>query len=289
MIDLHVHTSASDGQYDVHEIIEIAYQNGIDTLAIVDHDTVKVVDEAIKLGKENNITVIPGIEVSATYEHTMHILGYFVDIHNQNFLETLQLLENSRNNRNDRYINQFHNMGIDISIDDVRKYATGSIIGKPHFAKALLEKGYINDYLEAFTKYFSLEEFKSIRRDGLSPEDVIKLIRNAGGIPVLAHPKSLKLEGEDLEKKILELKGYGLMGIECFYSYNSNEQMKNSIEIAKRNKLLITGGTDFHGEMMDSTLKMGTGINNNVSVPRSVVNNLMKAKDKIERSDECEL
>ena len=219
----------------------------------------------------------------------MHTLGYFIDIYHTKFLETLKRLEESRNQRNDKYIRKFHEKGIELTMDEVKKYATGNIIGKPHFAKALLEKGYIQEYPEAFSNYFSKEEFKSIRREGLSPKEVIDLIRNAGGIPVLAHPKSLRLEGKELEEKILELKNDGLMGIECYYSYHTLEQMQESMEIAKRNNLLITGGTDFHGELLDPELKMGTGIHHNVMVPEEVVQHLQDAKKKIERRDEHEL
>lgn len=288
MIDLHVHTNASDGQYDVERIIEMASEKGIDTISIVDHDTVKAVEKAIKLGKERGINVIPGIEVSASYIHTMHILGYYIDIHNTQFLQKLQSLEDSRDARNRRYIEQFHKMGIDITMEDVRRTAKGTVIGKPHFARALAQKGYINDYLEAFSKFFSLEEFEAIKREGLQPQEVIKLILDAGGIPVLAHPKSLRLEGQELERKILELKSYGLQGIECYYSYNTEEQVRNSLEIARRNNMLITGGTDYHGEANDPELQMGTGINNNVHVPQSVLTNLMNVKRRNERSKDYE-
>ncbi len=288
MIDLHVHTSASDGQYDVEHIIKMASEKGIDTISIVDHDTVKAVEKAIRLGREKNINVIPGIEVSASYIHTMHILGYYIDIHDTHFLQKLQSLEDSRDARNRRYIEQFHKMDIDITMEDVKKNAKGTVIGKPHFARALVEKGYINNYLEAFSKFFSLEEFKTIKREGFKPKEVIKLILDAGGIPVLAHPKSLRLEGQELEKKILELKSYGLQGIECYYSYNTEDQIRNSIEIAKRNNMLITGGTDYHGETNDPELQMGTGINNNVHVPQSVLTNLMNLKRRNERSEDYE-
>lgn len=121
-----------------------------------------------------------------------------------------------------------------------------------------------------------MPEFNTIERKKLSPKDSIQLILKAGGIPVLAHPKSLKLNNKQLEEKFQEIKSYGLMGIECIYSHNTEEQTLKSLEIAKRNELIITGGTDFHGESINNDLKMGSGINNNVNVPDKILSELKK-------------
>lgn len=278
MIDLHVHTVASDGEHSVKEIIEMAQKNKIKSIAITDHDTVLSVKEAINVGNLYGIEVIPGIEISAEYVEDMHILGYYIDYNNKSLLQYSKMMQENRDLRNKKIIEQFNRMGIDLTYDEVCSFAKGSVIAKPHFAMALLAKKIITNYSEAFSKFFNLSEFNNIERKKLSPKDSIHLILNAGGIPVLAHPKGLKLDYESLEKKIQELKSYGLKGIECIYSYNTPEQTIKSFEIAQKNGLLITGGTDYHGETVNKDLKLGTGINNNIKIPDIILDRLKQTK-----------
>ncbi|HAN09068.1 MAG TPA: phosphoesterase [Clostridiales bacterium] len=276
MIDLHVHTTRSDGQFEPSEVIKLAKSQGLKAIAITDHDTIDGIEDAVNAGKEYDMEVIPGIEISAEYEEDMHILGYYIDINSPYIIEATRVMKNKRDERNDKMIEAFNKLGVSITLKDVKKYASGDVLGKPHFAKALLEKGYIKEYKEAFIKYFKNEELSKIKREMLTPKESIELIINSGGIPVLAHPKSLKLDFNELEEKIIELKSYGLKGIECIYSWNTPLQILKSIEIAKKHNLLITAGTDFHGPSIDSELELGRGINGNFDAPYELLEEIKK-------------
>ena len=183
---------------------------------------------------------------------------------NKEFVDMMKVFENDRNERNSLFINAFKKIGIDISLDEVKKYAIGSVVGKPHFARVLIEKGYINDIQEGFDKYFDVEPLKNIKRRVFEPEKIIRLIKSAGGIAVLAHPQSLKLDEDTLREKIIELKSYGLDGLECYHSKQTYEEMKLFKKIAEDNNLLITLGSDYHRDVATSNIEMGHGKNDNL-------------------------
>ena len=265
MIDLHIHTTASDGEFSPTEIVNKAINMGLTHIAITDHDTVNGLDEAMSYGKDKNITIIPGVELNAKVKlGQMHILGYYIDYTNKEFVDMMKVFENDRNERNSLFINAFKKIGIDISLDEVKKYAIGSVVGKPHFARVLIEKGYINDIQEGFDKYFDVEPLKNIKRRVFEPEKIIRLIKSAGGIAVLAHPQSLKLDEDTLREKIIELKSYGLDGLECYHSKQTYEEMKLFKKIAEDNNLLITLGSDYHRNVATSNIEMGHGKNDNL-------------------------
>lgn len=265
MIDLHIHTTASDGEFSPTEIVNKAIDMGLTHIAITDHDTVNGLDEAISYGKDKDIIIIPGVELNAKVDFgQMHILGYYIDYSNGKFLEMMKIFENDRNERNALFIKKFKEMGIDISIEEIKKYAIGSVIGKPHIARVLMEKGYINSVQEGFDKYFDVEPLKNIKRRSFEPEEIIKLIKSANGIAVLAHPQSLKLDENSLREKILELKSYGLDGLECYHSKQTYEEMKLFKKIAEENNLLITLGSDYHRDVIISDIEIGHGKNDNL-------------------------
>lgn len=268
MIDLHMHTTASDGEFRPAEVVKIAKKRGIDIISITDHDTAKGVEEAYLAGKNIGIKIIPGIEFSAKDKEAkkVHILGYNIDYKNQNFIEVYESYTRDRDRRNQEYINKFQSMGINIKIEDVKKFAKNENVRKTEFAKALLEKGYIENEEEAYIKYINTEEFKSIKREKgeMSPKEVIEVINKFGGTAILAHPYSMELEGKKLEEKILELKSYGLKGLECFHSRQTKEQMELYEKIANSNNMIITIGSDFHGPNVHPNIEIGTGKNNNL-------------------------
>lgn len=265
MIDLHIHTTASDGEFSPTEIVNKAIDMGLTHIAITDHDTVNGLDEAISYGKDKNITIIPGVELNAKVGlGQMHILGYYIDYTNKEFLDMMKVFENDRNERNTLFIKKFKEIGIDITMEEVKKYAIGSVVGKPHFARVLMEKGYINSVQEGFDKYFDVEPLKNIKRRSFGPEKIIKLIKNTGGIAVLAHPQSLKLDENSLKERIIELKSYGLDGLECYHSKQTCEEMKLFNKIAKDNNLLITLGSDYHRDVVISNIEIGHGKNDNL-------------------------
>lgn len=265
MIDLHVHTTESDGEYRPKEIIKIAKENNVDTIAIADHDTVSGLDEAIKEGKRIGVEVIPAIELNAEVEKgKMHILGYYMDYKDKDFMRAMETLRKDREERNIKFIKEFHKQNVNITLEQVKKYAFGNIIAKPHFARALYNNGYISDIEEAYTNYFNVSPMKNIKRKLITPRKAIELIKNAGGIAVIAHPVTLKLNDDELDKKVKELKGYGLDGIECYNNVHTKEDIDKLKKIANENNMLITAGSDFHGPITTPGVIIGRGKDDNI-------------------------
>ena len=265
IIDLHSHTTASDGEYSPKDLIDRAIQKNIEILAITDHDTIDSLNEAIEYAKNKKIEIIPGIEFSAEVNiGKMHILGLYIDYKRSEFIEITEKLKKTRNDRNNEFIKIFNKLGYDMQIDDVKKYATGEIIAKPHFAQVLLEKGYIQDIDEAYDNLFNVSPLNTIKRITLSPKEAIKAIKRANGIAILAHPKTLKLNNQKLENKIQELISYGLDGIECYHSSHTFDEMQKYKNIATKYNLLISKGSDYHGPVVTPEIELGAGKNNNI-------------------------
>ncbi|MCQ2978891.1 MAG: PHP domain-containing protein [Clostridia bacterium] len=283
MIDLHVHSTASDGMLSPSEVVSLAKEVGITTMALTDHDTIAGVKEAIDAGNKLGINVIPGIELSAEFDDQLHILGYFVDIEDKNFNEFLDDIVQKRIAKNKRYLKCFNDNGIDITYEELTVVAkSDDMILKPHFATLLKNKGIIDNVKEAYTKFFDVEPYKSVLSTKPSAKEVIEAITNAGGIAVMAHPILTKLNDEDLRKLIFELKSYGLKGIEVYHSDHSKEDKEKYIKYAEEFNLLITGGNDFHGEGVKPGLKLGSGYNNeNIITDTSIVCDLKDAYDKM--------
>lgn len=265
MIDLHTHTTASDGDKNPKELIDYAITKGIDVIAITDHDTIDGIEEAMNYSKDKNIFVIPGIEFGAEVSKgEIHILGLFIDYKNKDLQQKLEKLKNQRSYRNDKFIEEFNKLGFDITLEELQQISNGEVIGKPHFAKLFIKKGYIKEVEEIFTNYFKKSPFKEIKRMSYKPKEVIEIIKNANGIAILAHPHSLKLDDEILEEKIKEFVEYGLDGIECYHSNHTEEQMKKYREIAEKYNLIITKGSDYHGPVTKPKVELGKGINGNL-------------------------
>ena len=265
MIDLHVHTTASDGEYSPSEVIQLAKDNNVTTIAITDHDTTEGIEEALEAGKKLGIEVIPGIELNAKVEKgKMHIVGYFININDKDFLKSMEDLKKDRKERNKKFIEEFNKKGIHITLEQVKKYVIGNVVGKPHFARTLYDNGYITNIKEAYSNYFNVEPFNKIKRKGITPKEAIQMIKDAGGIAVIAHPVTLKLEDEELKNKIKELKEYGLDGVECYNNIHTTEDIEKLKKIARENNLLITAGSDFHGPITTPNVEIGKGKNNNI-------------------------
>ena len=279
MIDLHSHTKASDGEKTLEELIDLAISKNISTLAITDHDTVDGIEIAKNYAKNKNIKIIPGVELSAHVEKgQMHILGLFVDYKNTKFLEKLNYLKESRASRNDKFINELNKMGYQITMEELKAVSGGKTIGKPHFAKVFLSKNYIKTKNEMFDNFFNKPPLNKYKRDSYSPKDSIEMIKEAGGIAILAHPQTLKLSFDELREKIKELKSYGLDGLECYHSNQTPEEMDEFNKIAKELNLIITKGSDYHGPIVKPLIELGTGINNNIVLDNEdvILDNLLK-------------
>lgn len=265
MIDLHAHTRVSDGELSSEDLIDLAISKDIKVIAITDHDTVDGLDSAIEYAKGKDIMFVPGIELEADIKKgQMHILGLFIQHNNANFVEKLAYISKTRNNRNNIFIEELNKMGFEISLEDLKKVSDGKTIGKPHFARVFLNKGYIKAKDEMFDEYFNKPPFNKLKKSPFGPQEIIKMIKEANGIAILAHPQTLKLNDEDLKEKIMELKEYGLDGIECYHSKQTEEEMVKYRKLAKELNLLITKGSDFHGPTVKPGTELGTGKNDNI-------------------------
>ena len=271
MMDLHIHTTASDGEHTPKEVVEMARNNGVCLLAVTDHDTTEGLAEAFAWGEALDITVVPGIEISAQHEAELHILGYGFDWQSPAILAACQWFHEGREARGERIIAALRSQGLAITLDEVRAYVRGQQLGRPHFAQALVEKGYAATMDEAFKRYLSGAAFRRIEREKMAPEEAIGLITSAGGLAVLAHPASLQLDALRLQTYLRQLQSYGLGGLECYYSANTAEWTKECLAIARKNGLLATGGTDYHGAKNRRGVHIGTGLDGNMHYSSAIV------------------
>lgn len=242
-IDLHVHSTYSDGCLTPGQIVTHASQAGITALALTDHDTLDGIPEALACGKELGITVLPGIELSCSLENQgdYHILGYKMDCNHEPLLAQLRELSLARAERADRIVAKLAVAGIQIDGSRVREIAGAGVVGRPHIAEALIEQGFAEDKQDAFRRYLSPGQPGYVPRYRLSVAQAIGLIRAAGGIPVWAHPgQSFSLE------RLEQFQEYGLLGLEVWHPDHSAEQMLWFADRVARAGLLVTGGSDFH-------------------------------------------
>ncbi|PIU54423.1 MAG: phosphoesterase [Deltaproteobacteria bacterium CG07_land_8_20_14_0_80_60_11] len=249
LIDLHVHSSASDGSYSPAEVVRLAKEGGLTAMALTDHDTVDGLPEAVAAGARLGLEVIPGVEISAQFPGgTMHILGLFVDYTNGRLDERLAVLKQARIDRNPQIINKLNALGIPITMARVEEISGGGQVGRPHIARALMESGYIRDLQEAFDKYLGWRKPAYVSKFRFPPDQALTMIREAKGIPVLAHPFTLNLgSAYALKNLVVELKGQGLAGLEVFYSEHTPEQIALYLKLTQELDLLVTGGSDYHG------------------------------------------
>lgn len=244
-VDLHVHTSASDGKFSPEDVIRKSAALGLGVIAICDHDTTSGIAPALKAARAwPQLRVIPGVEVSTqTSGSETHILGYFVDLAHPEFKATLASLRDSRRGRARAMIAKLKALGIHVSWQRVQEIAGGGSIGRPHIAQTMLENGYITSFKEAFTRYIGLDGPAYVGRHKITPVEAVALIIKANGLPVLAHPTTVK----DPEAMIAELKAAGLVGIEVYYNGYSDDERDSLARLADRYNLIATGGSDYHG------------------------------------------
>lgn len=268
-IDLHTHTTASDGSMTPAELVRHAYNKGLAAVAVTDHDTVGGIDQALEEGKRLGIEVIAGVEISVDFSTEMHLLGYFLNSHCEPILKTLEDLRERREKRNPRIVNKLNELGFDITMEEVISKAAGGNAGRPHIARVMTEKGYVNNMDEAFEKYLGSGRPAYFKKDKLLPQEGIAEITRSGGVPVLAHPFFIGLPYGQLEQLVKELAGYGLKGIEAYYSWHTEEQTSSLLRIAQKHGLLVTGGSDFHGSFKPD-IEIGTG-KGTLKVPYSLL------------------
>ncbi len=276
LVDLHIHSTASDGTCTPSELIAMALDSGLSAIAITDHDTVDGVQEALSLAQQTGLEVIPGIEISAASSSSqLHILGYYIDHKNQALLDALSWMRTQRATRNPKILSKLQDLGIPVTEDQVSRIAGSAVQGRPHIAQAMMEIGAVKTLEEAFDLYLGKDKPAYIPKSKINPLEAINLIRGAGGIPVVAHPLFLERDGIHLDPFIGELCDTGLGGIEVWYSDHSEDDTTRYAAIAEKYNLIITGGSDYHGTRKPG-VELGIGYGS-LRIPYSIVQNLKKA------------
>ena len=258
MIDLHTHTTASDGSKTPRELVKLAKEAGLTAVAVTDHDNIDGLSEAVQAGEELGICVIPGIELSAKFERELHIVGLFIDFENEMLVQTIAGLQEFRRKRNDFTLRKLQELGFALSMEEVRKMATGNVMGRAHFARAMVKQGYVESTKEAFQKYLGNGRPAYSANQMLTPRECIALIHQSGGLAFLAHCHFLKKEGKDFTDLVDELVSYGLDGLEGFYTEYTPEKQKEYLKVCQDKGLLVSGGSDYHG-VMKPDISIGSG------------------------------
>ncbi|RZS92784.1 PHP domain-containing protein [Cuneatibacter caecimuris] len=273
-IDLHVHSNASDGTETPAGVVELAAKAGLIAIALTDHDTVQGVEEALENSKSKDILTIPGVELSAVYQNRdIHILGYSIDYKNPGFLSVLDRYQEARADRNRKMIRKMADLGFDISEEKVEREFPGAVLTRAHFARYLLNHGYVKSNKEAFERYLDAGKPCYLPKALITPREAMDAIRNAGGHPVLAHPMLYRLGAEELDKLVAYLKELGLEGIETYYSSNTKQEEKRTKALGKKYGLFLTGGSDFHGSNKPA-ISIGTG-KGNLHIPEELLQNVL--------------
>lgn len=277
-IDLHVHSIRSDGTMTPKELVDYAVQKGLAAMALTDHDTVDGIDEIMEYAKDKPVEIIPGIEYSTEYNgRDVHIVGLFIDHKAHVFSEYLARFQQSRVDRNHKLCANLRSAGIDITYEALLAAFPDAVITRAHYAKFLLDKGYVKSRNEAFERYLGDHTPYFVHREKITPEEVIDVTRRAGGIPVLAHPTLYGLGSEQLDLLIKRLKEAGLMGIETYYSTYSPAEEKKIKALADKYRLLPSGGSDFHGENKPG-LDLATGYGR-LYIHEEVLEQMKKARE----------
>lgn len=246
-VDLHTHSTASDGQYTPSEVARLAKDRGVEVLALTDHDNLDGLDEAAAAAGALGLRFVRGIELSADDYLNLHILGYAFSP--AILRQWIRDLKAGRDDRKYRIRDFLRRKGLEVPLDEVDREAAGGAVGRPHFARVMLNHGFVATRKEAFDRYLDTPEFQEIEK-GTKPtaQECVERIKAAGGTVSLAHPYQIVLNGESLEELVRRLMGYGLDAIECYYPIHTPEQTAEYLRIAERYGLRVTGGSDFHGE-----------------------------------------
>ena len=273
-IDLHLHTTASDGRIDPADLVDLGAERGLSVMAITDHDTVDGIDSALnQAAKHSGLKVIPGIELSTHAPGSeLHLLGYFIDHRSPELLSVCRSMRSDRAERAQAMVDKLNKLGILVTWERVCQLAGDSNIGRPHIARALLEGGYISSFEEAFDLYLAQGKPAYAERFKITPAEAVQLVTRCGGLPVMAHPLTV----DNYISIITELTAAGLVGIEVHYKDYNGEERRRLLEIASKLNLIATGGSDYHG--IDDTVEVLPG---KAGVPRGVAAELYrKARQK---------
>lgn len=279
LIDLHVHTTASDGTYTPSNMVRLAKKAGLSAVAITDHDTVDGVDEAIMTANEIDMNLVPGVEISVGETDNIHILGLFINHKNDDMFKIMRRLKRNRLERNKKMIELLQKQGFDITYEKVAVETGANNLGRMHIAKYIQKNGMVDDYRTVFRQYIVEGQSAYAAREKLAEQDGINAILNSGGVPVLAHINYFRKSDEEVEENVKRLKEKGLMGIEVYYSGYNRHTQELAFKLAKKYDLLKSGGSDFHGENREGVY-IGKG-RGNLAVPYHYYEQIKKvAKNK---------
>jgi len=259
-VDLHIHSTASDGKFSPEAIVGRAAALGLTIIALTDHDSVDGIAPALEAAKAfPQLRVIPGVEISTDLpDGEIHVLGYFIDYTSEELGSALERFRSSRQRRAQGMTAKLRDLGINVDWQRVQEIAGEGSIGRPHIAQAMLEKGYIKSIRDAFNGYIEHGGPAYVEREKMTPVEAVALIVRANGLPVLAHP----FTASDPEAMIIELKAAGLIGIEAYYNSYTADEINSLVSMADRHSLIATGGSDYHG--LDDSAETGLG---GVAVP----------------------
>lgn len=271
-IDLHTHSIKSDGAMTPTEVVDTAKAAGLAAISLTDHDVIDGVSEAMARGNEVGVEVVPGIELSAKFKTETHILGYFIDLENPSFLEKLEEIRRVRHQRNVETAENLQKIGFDVTLEDAAALAPCGLIGRAHFARAMVKKGMVGSVKEAFDLYLANGKPGYSTLQLLTPRDAVELIKSAGGLAFLAHLHLTRLEGDELRQFVADLKDAGMDGIEGYYTEYTPAMQAEYQALAKSMDLAISGGTDFHAAMKPH-ISIGKGLGD-MQIPYSILENM---------------
>jgi predicted metal-dependent phosphoesterase TrpH len=275
-VDLHCHSTASDGNYAPAAVVRLAAERGLSALALTDHDTVDGIAEASAEAGRAGVDFLAGIEISAEFPHpgTLHILGYGIDPQLPVLRDLTSTLLAGRDNRNPKIVARLQELRVSITMEEVEAEAGGNVVGRPHIAAILVRKGYVSSMKQAFDKYLAPGGLAYFDKERLSPKEALGMILESGGLPVLAHPVQLRTENDaQLERIVKDLVDLGLLGIEVIHTDHDAALIAKYEALADRYALLKTGGSDFHGN--NKPIDLGTA--NGRRVPRAYFDALLEA------------
>ena len=273
MIDLHCHSTFSDGSLTPEQLIEEAAKIGLAALALTDHDTTAGLPRFLAAAAVTAVRAVPGVELSVDCSSgVMHMLGYWMDVANPELVRQMAWIRDGREMRNQAMLEKLNALGFAMTWAEVQGFAGEDVVGRPHFAQVMLQKGYAKDKNEAFDKWLGDGKPGYADRPRLTAEVAVALIRQAGGVAVLAHPYSLHVGKDAMASLLIELAAAGLAGVECYYSEHSADLTKEYLAMARQANLVPTGGSDFHGEVSPG-IHLGVGFGG-LCVPDEVLGQL---------------
>lgn len=265
-IDLHVHTTASDGTYCPRDVVSLAAMQGLKAISLTDHDTMAGLQEAGEAGKLLGVTIVPGIELSTDYRgKEVHLLGYFLNPEAPQLKDYMDWVRFARRTRNEKIVEKLQKKGFDITMEQLEMGNPGAVLGRPHIAAHLVAIGAVDSVKEAFRRYLTRGRSCYVAREYISFEDGAKLIRDCGGVAVLAHPLQYGFDRSALETLVKDAVSAKVTGMEIYYTGYTQSDIQKLFDLAEKYTLLPTGGSDFHGDNKPG-FQIGSG-NGNLAVP----------------------